>query len=1701
MKHLKRLLVLCVIFVLTFPSNAFAWEISTPPENTVFGKGTDGTKLTWNTKLGVSSLSDSYCVVMTSGDDVIVLPLMSYKLNNSKDYFGASVKRGSKEIYAYWYFDKDNALPMVKTNWTAAWIVPQTGVSAPDNQWGIYAKSTVSVNGVPMSNDAWKPSAEEQRGCVLAAMFHSAWSGHDYDTKGVNTRTSAKLSDSGITAYELAYYLVQRGIREYSSVEGLTAKLKTVNGSSASYVHVLRSMLESFSSANTGYSSPAIPFENITDAKNDLTWLAKQVGVSNSVEDPSQNQQQEANDVPTTETDVWANWYAAAYKIMSGATEWGGLDESYKSASNLLSMDVEGDEYEHWQKVFDVIAFAYSGNGVASNTTVVTLDSWDPDQEALKEAYENLRDSQRNANSGFTIDQITSKYSSMLQNMTDTLSATVSGTDNARLATIHDRLILLYAAVSRGDVDFEDTNYTWLKSFYQSNIVELYTPSSLVDGNTQLIQFTNGTVCKGYPALADLFDASTETAGYQLLPYLLHTVWEVGYVRDYMVTEMNERINNSTIMDNKLMYETLKELHDAVVETGMPILNTLWETNTEKEGTENLQYKSLKAMWEAVQKDPKVMEQSESESTEPVNLTTGKPLPAFFKDYNANKLSDNYVKGIAYTATLVPMKSNLYSSEWLSYLDSTFREQFYDLYGFHRKALYRDTTAGAGAEYFNSGKVSRGTLELCTLRDMLESKDDIVLYVDDNFYNAEKIHNSQTRVPTYVEEEGEESKQSLWFSSNAQSIEEMYNADFNSIAKTGDSTNYSKIYYNMMNKLDSAHTYYPEATEDNQGNTDSAVMTSGKINYYLNPDQDGSEVYSPLQGYAVISAVYRDGDLFNIANSADVQHPVFISSKSAPYAKGATVEEKLVIYNYALVQNLKESMPVGYSGNLDMDCPLYMDVLGNIVTESGTVIVPAASNATLMNPSLFVKTNWAAGLYAIYGNGYNIPVSKGDDDTILPVISDNFTVDASGKYYIPRARTLEGSYTIDMSRLTTTSKDTLDVIYNRMYADMTNSTTNVYDFYKFFNICMEVMRGAPIESIDKEQEGLLTNDRLDRAGIVAAAKLEDLNKSLGTNGENSTISMPNLAFMPGFNYIALMAFKLLLLTVIIVNMVTVYLDAVGGHLGFQTMWKCLAAIIITMLTILTVPAVFEVTYYQSTRALLQKETAYISMLNLEKYESGVEIGVTEVGEPDIKTELFVKLEDVEVPWYELFYNSIFTDSYKSLNKMYEDYALSHTASAMRDDVQVKNDGVYVSTDDIYASTAVDLDTTSQDNTWNLVQTATNKNSTFSFYSPYYVILDALIRNVNYYNAHPWGDTADNTNMQGQYSYTTKMQKGGRVKTMGLIEPYFTSSAFMEQEGRDLTGLMAAYADRYSMTYNPDPATYQMFTAANMDSIKSSYWYASHISADECAKRLEYLNKEARIFVADNKELLGKISDETFLKVMALTLAIKHNEAFGEQKAGSLEIYNLSSDDLIRMSIADRAEVMLNSTLSYPRFVYCVGGTSTVFAAALLSMVMWISSIVKPLLIIVAFLTIFVSVFVFRVCMRKEGSSLYGYFITTVLLCGTNILYSLLLKLSMYLPTIGLTPFMCIIVQILVQITYMVILLNVVGTAFREWQDLGAARYANKLQDAKVGIFHFMHKDKTNEDNPFYGGTTMRSDPDKNWSYYDKMIDERRKRAR
>lgn len=1415
----------------------------------------------------------------------------------------------------------------------------------------------------------------------------------------------------------------------------------------------------------------------------------------------------EAEDTNGDSTVVWKNWYIAALTTAAGIEisadnsplkdikrKEGGKETSdllYASYETLDSMQGKVRNESNARYMYEILTLAAMG-GRESAAFKKWIGSIDYDKTMKELAIDFAKD-------GSNVDY------TALDGWVQEINNAGTGTDNVlkRFTTIAPRLNALIAASNTKGFDLSDSKFSWITDWYGTNDKTWYVDSSFFSDTVLPMLKTKGT---------PIYLATTQADGQEFVDsYIIQTLYEIPAFTQFYLKDMNDLISANNQLTDMTLYKAVKSIKTAKDTLDIPLLNLAWEFEVAvPDGVDgsNIQYKSLAKIWEKL--NSLAADSEEAEAKDP--LATGKPMKWFFKDYQAGILSDYYVQGIAYSAIMEPMRTNVYSTEWLRYLDPEFRSKFYLQWGFNRKALYIDKRSGAVENYFTTGEYGIENGKICTLRDLLNAKNDVVLYIDDNFYNSQIMHDRFTVVSdtgskveidqTMSGEQQTETKSNPWWAHMATLIEETYVTDFNEIVKTGDSTNYSKTFYDLISRVSGSHTYYPDATIDNVGNTDNAVLSSGRINYYLDSENVGSEIYSPTQGYAVVSAIYRDPDLFNKANSKQVQGPVFMASKTAPYMKNASTEACMTIFNYALLQNLEAAMPVGYAGNIDMDCPLYMDIFGNIVTESGTVVVPALSNPTLCNKYEYFMNMWAAGLFSVYGLEYYIPVDDSRSAVFDNVMSSTFTIDDTGKYYIPIPRTVGDDFKVDMSRLSTTNKGTLDTLYAMSYSLLYNSSLSnnpLYNFDVYFQVCMEVLRGAPIENIDKELEGLNTVNRLDRAGIIAAAKLEELNKSLSTGGTNTTLYVPNLAFMPGFTYIAVMAFKIMLLIVVVVNMITIYVDAVSESLGVSTAIKCVMAMFITILVMFTIPAVFEATYYQSNRMLLQDESIRVAMLNQEKASTGVEIGVTEVTEPNTSTKLYVKLEDVEVPWYELFYNSIFTDSYEAIDKIYKNYAQEHSAVANQSDVLIMNDGVYVDLSDIFDSSSVDLDTTITDTSKRLlVQTTLEQDQTFSWYSPYYAILDALIENVNYYNSNPWEDGAEGVN--GWYSYTIKELKGGKYKTMGLIAPYFTSKKFLEREGIDPLGLRVIYSSRFMGNMALDPATAQYYTHSNLEAMRKSGWFSGDISTIELEKRLDYMTEQARRFVANNKDLIGKISDDTFLKAMALDMSLKYNNAFGNKYASSIEIYNLSNDDLLRMSMADSKSVMINSTLSYPRFVYTVGDSISVFAAALLSMVMWISGIVKPILVIVAFLTIFVSIFIFKVCARRQDVSLWGYFITILLLSLTNVSYSLMLKASMYLPRLNLTPFMCILLQIVLQIVYMVVLLQVVWTAFRDWHDLGFARYANKAHDFRVTLFNFMHRDK-NLNNPFYGGTTKASTPEKNWEYYDDMLDERKRRLR
>ena len=81
--------------------------------------------------------------------------------------------------------------------------------------------------------------------------------------------------------------------------------------------------------------------------------------------------------------------------------------------------------------------------------------------------------------------------------------------------------------------------------------------------------------------------------------------------------------------------------------------------------------------------------------------------------------------------------------------------------------------------------------------------------------------------------------------------------------------------------------------------------------------------------------------------------------------------------------------------------------------------------------------------------------------------------------------------------------------------------------------------------------------------------------------------------------------------------------------------------------------------------------------------------------------------------------------------------------------------------------------------------------------------------------------------------------------------------------------------------------------------------------------------------------------------------------------------------------------------------------------------------------------------------------LFGYLITITLLCLTNLLHAVLLKVSVWLPNTGLSLLGCLIFMVVIQVVYLLVLGYVTGVALKDWSNLGYAEYEKEAMRAKA----------------------------------------------
>ena len=1114
---------------------------------------------------------------------------------------------------------------------------------------------------------------------------------------------------------------------------------------------------------------------------------------------------------------------------------------------------------------------------------------------------------------------------------------------------------------------------------------------------------------------------------------------ELPYIVNGMVDFLAQRLSDGTSgsysfvgLQDKLI--GIRDVYETFTTVNSDVLWDFWDSTV----FDNKKEKSMRMIYEVLLAN-NVFDRTDVES-EP----NAEQAFTFFFDHQSSELSSWIRTGISASAQFIPMRTNVYDPyTWKDIVDTGWLLNFYAKFGYFRKALYIDTAAEAASNYANTR--GKGTTRVATLDDLLQEKD-IVLYIDPNLYNVDDIADLMGKAWDRLGQDASSNSLGV-FESFGAAITNLWDVSMPELSKSGGTTSYSSrvnftgeggdeskwsetfFHHDGTAKLSSYEDVNAQTTIDPNSRNVADYLYRDDI--YdpnagaLKEDYQAVE-YTPLFGYAVLSAVYNQkaapGLLQALNSLSSSNNPVFIASDTIPY----THEEfRSTIYNWALLRNLEAQMTTDYATSLDRTSPLYMDVFGNIVTESGYVVVPAAANATLYDVKDYQPRT--AAFCSTYGDSYFIPYYdtesaeklnnylKGNSDYSM------FSVDEKNSVFVMKTvTTVDG--TVDLSRVSIADKTSLQALSDTFTVDL--SKRAFYKFSLFELIITETLRGAPIEFIDKQFEGIQTNVTYTRQGLIVADKLETLVDAIAPAGQNASVAIPNPAYIDGLEYIIFFLYKVLILAVLVLWMVTIYFDATRGAIGVKTAGRCVGIVVLVLAMVVGIPRIFEITYYESNKLLLQNETEYLMMLNLEKQANGEEIGVSRVDVPDPRTKLYLYMADVEMPWWDLFTSVTVSSSIKSLDEMYSSYENQHPL-AFVEDATVMNGRIYIDTDTLFESAKVAFSPVLQS-----IYVTGTEDTPASYYTPYYYFLDTITKEIS-----AWSNRND------FIAYTTKTQRGGELKTMGYCQAFFNDASFLE-EGSDFFNLYEVYAA-------PAPRTYEFLpelTQEDLDNLRNSQWCNVDISVKGKVDRIERLNQFAQEWIANNRGMIGRVSDETFLKCFSLACAMEHNRLFNTQRADYLEIQELSNEDLLRLTIADHNDVMANSSMSYARFVYTQGGTMAVYVAAILEIVNFIGSWVKPAVTLAVFLIACISIFVLKLMLNRGNNSIYGYVVTIVLMCSVNVLGALFIKLSMFIPTLGFTPTVCMLAQILVQIGYIFLQIKIVTIALSDWKNIGFSKH-------------------------------------------------------
>ena len=1088
--------------------------------------------------------------------------------------------------------------------------------------------------------------------------------------------------------------------------------------------------------------------------------------------------------------------------------------------------------------------------------------------------------------------------------------------------------------------------------------------------------------------------------------------------------------------------------------------------------------------------------------------TIDNPLGVFYS-VQGQEMSEKWNIGFANSALYVPMVTNLYDAsvyEYANTVDIEWISEFMYKYGFHRKALYISTDPNIVVNN-KLNKSSSNGMVIATLNDLLNYDRDIQLYIDTGFYNAEQVAEAINKVDyatlyqytheqdininvtdeaalNNIKQEASGAAPTLYNEETNNFIDETLNLDTKTLLKDDDVASYS-------NDIAKNVTHLGQTTDSNKSLYDGYILSA---NYLTGKDNVFSYYnYTPMLSYGIVSAIYRDVDIFNeLAGISKRSRMVFESSKNILYADGTNSSDWISYMNYIQLSNLEKQMNVNVETKLDLESPIFIDIFGNIVTESGFVIIPAASNATLCEDTW---TPYTIGFGSYMSSGMNevlledlpadvyewltnteleVETEENTETSELESYNlDNMGSGTKGGWFVStRKGTLQlknvylESYglqaLVNWGTLNANSDIIQSVFWNNAFF---NKAVRMYN-NRVVNMVTEVLRGAPIENIDYEVEGI-TGVVSDDAGIIIAYALDALIENITGDTKdfvNSMTTMPNLALMKYLNYVIYFSLKIVLAVGIIAFLIMLFRAGVKNRLGLSAVFKLALTAIIVVSAIYILPNTVTWSYDNANANLLSSESEEILLYNTMRKSEGQQIGITKVDKIDEDTELLVKVDDIDLSWSNILTKAILTNEYTSFQDLFDD-SIKDTPYYQMSGVVQKGTSVYMDVNTILNSTSIAYNKTnnalynkniirdeqqyishngvdkvnagSTDPTSNAPGDGYIKQdyyAIYSFTSPYYVFLDQIIANINEYN--------QTHNIQ---TYTASVDAKGKVITYDIAAPYFMSDEFLV-EGYDILGLTdALMCERKLMKHT------FIFDETDKANIKESAWYPANLDEDTKQQRIAELYNYARSFVIDHVEVIKHIPDEMLIKVLAFACSVEYNKLFKCEYGDSIALITVDNRDLLRFMIGDFKDVYSNVSYSFGRFVYHTSGTLGVIFSSILMCFTLIATVLKPALVWILFIIIIINILFREMLFDKPNQGVEGYFIGCALFICLNYAYALMLKLCFTIAESDASNIASILVCIGVQVLYLVSILYLIYTQVKDWRNGGFSYYSTGIQ--------------------------------------------------